>query len=333
MSSPQTILGITNLCLSLIAVIIFIAICITIFKSREEFQDITLLLMYNTCFTLLLTCTAVCIMTISNLSTGFLSNNLGFCVTFGLFYDMFECSIYYSYCLQAIFRLFRVVFYKKKSLTTYSKFIVLTLAQWLLVIILLLPPIPLKWYIKLPTETYCLIPYTNVGAEVYHIIFIYLVPLICISVIYAWVITFVRYISRKSSVMIASKQRQRNLRDLTIIKHIVISIAILITLRFATVIFMVNGIIVGHLYPLTYGIVGLITSTCLIVIGLMTIYMAPPLRRNTLIIFMCRNCEGNPENTPQKSSQIPIAIVDNILANRQERLTNTSEETGAGHKF
>jgi hypothetical protein len=333
MPSPQTILGITSLCLILIAVVIFIAICITIFKSREEFQDITLLLMCNTCLTLFLTCVAVCIMTISNLTTGFLTNNFGICVTFGLLYDMFECSIYYSYCLQAIFRLFRVVFYKKKSLTTYTKFIYFTIGQWLLVIILLLPPIPLKWYTKLPTEKYCLISYTDVSAEVYHIIIIYVIPLICISVIYAWIITFVRYISRKSSVMIASKQRQRNLRDLTIVKHIVISIAILVSLRFPTVIFMVNGIVVGHLYSLTYGIVGLIASVCLIIIGLMTIYMTPPLRRNTLIIFMCRNCEGHPENTRQKGSQIPIAVVGDIFTNRQERLTNTSEEAGVGHKF
>jgi hypothetical protein len=333
MTTAQTALGITSLCFILIAFVIFLLICITIFKSHEEWQDVSLLLMCNTCLAVLLTCVTVFIMTISNLTTGFLIKNLDFCVAWGVFYDMFECSIYYSYCLQAIYRLFRVVFYKKKSWASYKLFIRFTIGQWLLVIVLLVPPIPLKWYSRLPTEEYCLIPYTNVNAEVYHIVVIYLIPLVCISTIYAWIIIFIRYISRTSSVVIATKQRQRNLRDLAIVKHIVILLSMLILLRFPTIVFMINGIIVGQLYPLTYGVVGIITSAYLIIIGLLTIYITPPLRNNILMIFICPSSGEDIPNSRLKTSQTPLAVVGDILNNNQERLTNTSENTGAGHKF
>jgi hypothetical protein len=333
MSTSQTILGITSLCFIFIAFAIFLLICIIIFKSRNEWEDVSLLLICNTCVTVLLTCITLFIMTISNLSTGFLIYNLDFCYAWSLFYDMFECSIYYSYCLQAMYRLCRVVFYKKKSQASYSKFIRFTIGQWLLVVALLLPPIPLKWYNQLPNDKYCLIPYTNVNAEIDHIIVIYVVPLVCISTIYVWIIIFIRYISHTSTVIIAAKQRQRNLRDLAIVKRIAILLAILILLRFPTVIFMVYGIIVGQLYPLTYGIVGLITSVCLIVIGLMTIYMTSPLRKNILIVFICDNSAERIPDRRFKASQTPLAVVGDTFANRQDRLKNTLENTVVGNRF
>ena len=214
---------------------------------------------------------------------------------------MFQCSIYHSYYLQAFYRLCRVVFYKKKSLLNYSLFIMLIIGQWTLTITVLLPPIFLKWYVHLPTEEYCLVPYTYLLPETYHISIIYMIPLVCISIVYLWITLYIRYSSRASLLILTANQRQRNLRDLTVIKRIIFLISILVALRFPTVIFMIYAVNVGHLYPYTFSIVGLITSVCMIFIGLMMIHTTPQLQNNLFISLLYRDNRVHTQQTlPQR---------------------------------
>jgi hypothetical protein len=285
----STLFGIFNGCLILISTFAFILIFVIVYKYHRALRDISFLLTCNTCLSGLLTCITICLMTSSNLFNGFLIVDLKFSCIWGLLYDIFECSLYHSYYLQSFYRLCRVVFYKKRSLRCYSLYLILILIEWLLIFLLLLPPYFLNWYSRLPTEKYCLIPYTSVGPEVYHIIVLYTIPLICITSNYVWITIFIRDSSRTTSIRLTIQQRQRNQRDLTVIKRIIILISILILLRFPTIIFMIYGIINGDLFPLTYPIVGLITAICLIVIALINIYITPQLRRTILNFFNYQN--------------------------------------------
>ncbi|CAF0859062.1 unnamed protein product [Rotaria sordida] len=283
-----------------------------IYKCRQELHDASLILTCNSCFAALLTCVTMLIMTSSNLFTGFLIYNLKFCMAWGLFYDIFECVIYYSYCLQAFYRLCRIVFYTKKFLTSFSLHFILIICQWLLVLAFLIPPVFINWYDHLPTAKYCLIPYTSVIAEIYHILVLYLIPLICIGTIYIWITIFMRRTTRPSTLIIAVIRRQRNHRDLTVVKRIIMLIGVLIVLRFPTIIFMIYAIIVGQTYPLTYGIVGVITSACLIFIGFATIYTTPPLRKRIHNYFVHRNNRIQAEPIPKKQIHVPITMTDNV---------------------
>jgi len=322
MATVGTILGILNWGLNFIAILIFISIAFTAIKYRCDRRDIALILTYNTCSAALLACLAVCIMTTSNLSTGFLTYNLNFCCIWGLFYDIFECSIYHSYYLQAFYRLCRVVFYKKKSLLSYSLFIMLIIGQWSLTIIILLPPIFLNWYVRLPTEQYCLVPYTDLGAELYHIIILYTIPLISISITYLWITRFIRNSSTDASTMLAVNLRQRNLRDLTVLKRIVVLISILVALRFPTIIFMIYAVIGGHLYPLTFGIVGLITSVCMIFIGLMMIHITPHLRNNLFFYTIYGTNRVHTQQTLQQRLTIPTMTGGGVTRLEQNKSPN-----------
>ncbi|CAF0958420.1 unnamed protein product [Didymodactylos carnosus] len=264
-------------------------------------------------------------MTSSNLFTGFLIYNLDFCCAWGLLYDMFECSIYHSYCLQAFYRLCRVVFYNKKSLLSYLLYIILIIGQWLLTFFLLLPPVFLKWYSQLPAEKYCLVPYTDINAEIYHIIILYIIPLVCITTTYLWITIFIHR-SSYISLITAVKQRQRNLRDLTVIKRIIILILMLVVLRFPTIIFMIHAATIGHLYSLTYDIVGLITSTCLIFVGLITIHITPQLRKNISISLIHRNNRLHVQQIPLNHLKMSPTMDSNVTTIRQNKLTNTQED-------
>jgi len=252
----------------------------------------------------------------SNLFNGFLIVNLEFGCIWGLFYDIFECSIYHSYYLQSFYRLCRVVFYKKRSIQSFSLYIILILIEWLLILLILLPPYFVNWYAHLTGENTCLIPYTSVGPEVYHIVVLYTIPLGSIILTYICITVFIRRSSSNTAaIRIGAQQRQRNQRDLIIIKRIIIVISILVALRFPTIIFMIYGIIYGELYPLTYSIVGLITAICLIIIGLIIIYITPQLRKTILEFF---NYQANRVDVQtHQSRQIdlrntPISIAGNL---------------------
>ena len=289
MASTALILSILTCTLNFIAIFIFFFIIILGILCRRDMRDISLVLTYNTCVAALLTCLAVSIMITSNLSSGFLTFNFTFCCIWGLMYDMCQCSIYHSFYLQAFYRLCRVIFYKKKSLLSYSLFLSLIFVQWSLTIIILLPPFFLGWYTRLQYEQYCLVPYLNYGAELYHIMILYAIPIVCISGTYIAITRYIRKSSRQPTMILAVNQQQRNLRDLTVMKRILALISVLIALRGPTVIFMIYAIINGQLYPYTFSIVGLITALCMIFMGLMLIHITPQLRKNQLVSMVYRD--------------------------------------------
>ncbi|CAF4646180.1 unnamed protein product [Rotaria socialis] len=144
-------------------------------------------------------------------------------------------------------------------------------------------------------EKYCLIPYTAVVAEAYHILILYCIPLIGIGATYTRITIFMRRASQTSTLVLAAIQRQRNHTDLTVMKRIIMLVSVLVVLRFPTIVIMTHGSIVGHMYPLAHKIVGIITSMCLIFIGISTIYTTPQLRKQMLNPVCNRNNQVRPQ--------------------------------------
>ncbi|CAF1390821.1 unnamed protein product [Rotaria sordida] len=247
-----------------------------------------------------------------------------FCYAMGLFYDIFECAMYYSYCIQGFYRLCRIVFYKKKYLVAQSLYIGLIIGQWILVFGLLLPPILMQWYIRLPTERYCLIPYTNIAAEIYHIMFLYIIPVLCIGISYGWITIFMRQKSQTSLVVAAVNRRHRNERDLVIIKRIILLVFILVLLRFPTIGLMIYGVMAQDLYPLTYGIIGIFTAVCLGSIGISTIYVTPQLRKQFLNTFIHLRNRIHIGQTPMNQTGPTTATIETIQMTKR---TNHSDVT------
>lgn len=285
MVDSTKVFGIISACFNVLATVVFMIIVLVAIRLRRERTDISLLLTINTCLASLLTCLAVCIMISSNFWSGFLTVNLEFCFIWGLLYDIFQCSIYHSYFLQALFRLCRVVFYRKKSLLSFSLYQALIIVQWFISVLVLLPPYFLHWYMPLLTEEYCLIPYTSIGPEMYHIIILYLLPLIGIICIYVWISRFIRRSSQAAAQNLAAHLRRRNERDLAMIKRIVLMISVLVAMRFPTIIFMIYAAITRYLHPITFSVVGVITSICLAAVGVMTVYFTPKLHNNLCCIM------------------------------------------------
>ncbi|CAF1213880.1 unnamed protein product [Adineta steineri] len=86
----------------------------------------------------------------------------------------------------------------------------------------------------------------------------------------------------RSPTIIRIQERQRNLRDLTAIKRIIVCVLMLVILRFPQIIFIIFGLIYGHLYYLTHPIVGSVTAICLILIGILTILATNKIKKHFL---------------------------------------------------
>jgi hypothetical protein len=303
MLSIKTIFSITNWSLTLISIFLFLLIIIIYIKTIKEDRekDVSLLLTMNTCLAAFLTSLCVITMVSSNLFHGFLLIDINFCYIFGLCYDIFECSIYYSYSLQSFYRLIRVIYYRKRTFLSYNLYRILIIIEWFIAIGLLIPTIFLKWYIILPGENYCLVPYRNITGSIYLIIVLYSIPLFSIILVY---ILITKYIH--STTMIRIRERTRNLRDLTVMKRIIACVLMLILLRFPTIIFILFGVFNGYLYFLTYPIVGLVTAICLILISLIILTITNKFKKQLFKFFNKTNNQINPA-TNQSNNQINLA--------------------------
>ena len=303
MVETSQVFGILNASLNLIATGIFFAIIFTAAQFRRERGDVSLILTINSCVASLLTCLAMCIMLASNFWNGFLTYNYTFCLIAGFFYDICQCAIYHSYFLQAFFRLCRVVFYRKKSLLSFPLYQILILIQWCVTIVVLLPPVLLRWYTPLSAEKYCLVPYIPIAPAMYHITVLYLIPLVCISTMYRWISIYIRRSTRATAQILSGNQKRRNQRDLTMIKRIIIMISVLVLMRLPTLVFIINAIAFGFVHPVAFSVTGSIVSLCLIFIGLINIYFTPKFQNNLCSFVKCRENRVDIRTTIQEGLQ------------------------------
>jgi len=133
-----------------------------------------------------------------------------------------------------------------------------------------------------------------------------------------------RNVTAVGTLAIAAIQRSRIQRDLIVMKRILMLISILIVLRFPTIIFMINGAISGSLYPLTYAIVGLITSICLIFIGIITIHITPQLRKRVLNVFIQQTSQIHSQPIPLNQMNTPVAVIANVTTTQRSKKQDTS---------
>jgi hypothetical protein len=88
---------------------------------------------------------------------------------------------------------------------------------------------------------------------------------------------------------------------------------------------MIYAVIVGHLYQFTYSIVGLITSICMIFIGLMMIYITPQLRNNLGVLLMKRDNRVHTRQTLQQHLTLPTTSTGRQNAPLQQ-IKSTSKQ-------
>lgn len=291
---PKSVIDTIIYFIILINSTITILLCLLIFAIVIIFHlktfTVPLLLSTHTCLALLMSSFMLASMATSSLS-GLIDNAVEkynftqWCRWRGFFIHGFLCVLYDSYVLQAGYRLFRVVFYRRKSLHTLPLFCFIVLVESLFGLVSISPVLVRGDIIYLPSEHYCQTPFTNIKAILYIALRLFLLPILSIAIIYIYLLNRIGqtqlYCNRYH------RRSKRNRRNLIIIRRLLLMLTVLILLGLPSVIFLFILIFTGHLILMTYRIGWLSVSFSLVFLAYMLIQLTRPLRKTMRKLF-CR---------------------------------------------
>ena len=178
-SITNIILNFITLINSIVTTVICLLILLLIIIYHRQSHSVPLLLACHTCITLLTTSLILASMITSSLF-GFMRvtleehGNTKWCRWRGFLIHGMLCVLYDSYVLQAIYRLCRVVFYRRKCLHSFPLYCLLLIIESIFGIISISPVLIRNDVIYLQSEYYCQTPFTNIPAIGYlAFVFIY----------------------------------------------------------------------------------------------------------------------------------------------------------------
>ncbi|CAF3514592.1 unnamed protein product [Rotaria sp. Silwood1] len=233
---------------------IFILVIVYI-RIHPLLSNVSILLTCNTYSTLLLGALLMLIIYSYNIYgslNSFNSLNNYLCQLRGYFIHVCICSFYYSCVLQAIFRLFRVVFYKQKNLQSSYLFFIGIFIQWLISFLYILTHLLTNNFEYFSFTYSCWISFKNIRALFHALLIMYIGPILSICLMYAYIIRYIRQTNH-----IRQQRKLRNKQDLFVLKRIVILVLVAMGIGIATVFTLINYMITDYLIPIAYHLQGL----------------------------------------------------------------------------
>ena len=280
--------------LTLLSCLISISVLIIIFiYIRPSLSNISLLLTCNTYFTLIIFSFTLLDIGIHSLY-GHLNPSKNFsghwCFIRSYFAHVCFCVFYNSFVLQAIFRLFRVVFHQKRILQSSGSFSLVIFLQWAISFILISSHLFSHDFQYQPSDYNCWISFKNLRGMFLAILTIYTSPILLTIIIYTYILHYIR-----GKVNIQKKQRRANKRDLIILKRIVILLLFLIMIGIPTLSVLLIYIITNYLTSFAYDIQAINISLGLVITSITLIFITPKIR----MIFRCKKKQFHRKTIPQ----------------------------------
>ncbi|CAF3984516.1 unnamed protein product [Adineta steineri] len=155
--------------------------------------------------------------------------------------------LYMTFVNQAFYRLIRIVYSQNRRFQSLKLYIMLPIIEIIIITsILLCVFIPLNEMIYLPNDHFCTISFTNIPGVLSSASVVYMCPFCCLLFIY---IHITRFICQQGNIQtLVIKQRQA--RDLLIIRRILIIVSLLLILGIPAMTLIFMFIITGEENPL-----------------------------------------------------------------------------------
>ena len=195
-------------------------------------------------------------------------------VSFFLFYQ--------SYLIQAVFRFFRVVFYKHKYLQTLRFMFQLVLIQWLFDALCILPLLILHHFQYISEYYYCEILLTDSQGMFIMGAITYSFPMISMQLIYSYILY---HMKKKKSQSTLQNRQQANKRDFAVIRRILIVLGTLFLLGFPTFIIWCTYLFTGYANPLGYRLGWSLFTLCISTLPTISVVTTPQLRQLFIITW------------------------------------------------
>lgn len=276
----NTALLIYGLCLTMVCIgIVFcmIFLFLILFHIRPLKSNIPLILTCNTYMTSL---------TSSIIMLRIMIETVMGVLNYPIFYEGWICqlngyliyvaigNVFYSYVLQAIFRLFRVVFYRQKFLYTTRVFTILILLQWFITILVNLPFLLLHDIEFISSEYRCQLSLTNIRACLMLLFIDYLIPGNVMLTIYLYIIRYIR--QRNHRIM--------HRHDIVVLKKTLIMFTMVQLLSIPLVVLWLMYVIDGYLTPLSYQLQAITVAFSQSLTPIMVAYSTTQIRE----LFKCQ---------------------------------------------
>jgi hypothetical protein len=285
-----------NVTLATIVSLFIIIYVVTIYISKKNSKNsfhVSLVLTCNTSLAIIGSSITLCLSALSSIGddrdiVSFQKIIYCGCHIRGYLSMVFITSIYLSYVLQAVYRLFRIVYHKYKYLRATSTFSYYILTQWLLAFVLILPMVFLdknySSFIVYSSEQFnCLVPFTNIRGIIFLMATMFFFPFCYLILIYSWIIIHIKHKQRQP--ISTFKLRRQNKRDTIIIKRICVVMILLLTLGVPSAVFFIQFVITGHLHWAAYRISSMTTSLTFVFISLSSLYVTPQIYKKMRSIF------------------------------------------------
>ncbi|UJR26705.1 hypothetical protein I4U23_008021 [Adineta vaga] len=135
------------------------------------------------------------------------------------------CGFFYSYLLQAIYRLCRIVLYRKPALQSFRLYVYGIIFQWILSFIQVIPVFLLQTFEYLPHDYHCQIAIHNIRGLLIGLSLVHTIPISLTTISYVYTMIYIRKVSAKVKTI---RQLANDRRDFLILKRIFIVLTILI---------------------------------------------------------------------------------------------------------
>ncbi|UJR11530.1 hypothetical protein I4U23_015711 [Adineta vaga] len=196
------------------------------------------------------------------------------CIMSGYFSLIFINALYYSFVNQAFFRFCRIVYSTHRWLQFSWIYIIIPLLQLILIAIVYCPYFIWHAVIYLRKEYYCFIDYASIRSVIWLILNIYGIPLCLLMMIYLRIVLFLRRQPINSTWMI--KQRQQ--RDLIVIRRIFVIISLLVILGIPTIVLLLMLYITGEIHPLFHRYAWFFVNISMMGLTMIMVVLTPQLK-------------------------------------------------------
>jgi hypothetical protein len=134
-------------------------------------------------------------------------------------------SFFYSYLLQAIYRLCRIVFYTKPSLQSFNFYIGGITLQWIFSFLQVIPVYLLGTFEYLHHDFHCQIALSNISGVLTGLSLVYMIPISLTTVCYIYTVIYIR---KSSNTVRSTRQRASDRRDYSVLTRVFILLAVMI---------------------------------------------------------------------------------------------------------
>lgn len=196
------------------------------------------------------------------------------------------CSFFYSYLLQAVYRLCRIIFYKNHLLQSFHLYIIGIILQWIVSFLQVIPVYLLGTFEYLSNDFHCQIALTNIRGLLIGLTLVHMLPISLTTICYIYTIVYIR---KRSNIIRTTRQRVSDRRDLLVLKRVFILLTAMIISGMPQLGISIFYRFVGYLPYWSTQFQWLTATFSVFCISVILIFVSPNLQKFCREVFISKN--------------------------------------------